>query len=114
MDAFLTLFLQLPLGILFAAGLLECFVVFKDRRDAEPAVLWLLFCASIMALICGGVHFLQHGSWDYSLFVGLASGLTAIGWWFKRSGRNRVVLWSHGLDALRLSQSSGEYPPFKG
>jgi diguanylate cyclase (GGDEF)-like protein len=32
----------------------------------------------------------------------------------KRSGRNRVVLWSHGLDALRLSQSSGEYPPFKG
>jgi diguanylate cyclase (GGDEF)-like protein len=31
----------------------------------------------------------------------------------KRSGRNRVVLWSHGLDALRLSQSSGEYPPLK-
>jgi diguanylate cyclase (GGDEF)-like protein len=31
----------------------------------------------------------------------------------KRSGRNRVVLWSHGLDALRLSQSSGAYPPLK-
>ncbi len=26
----------------------------------------------------------------------------------KRSGRNRVVLWSHGLDALRLGQPSGE------
>lgn len=31
----------------------------------------------------------------------------------KRSGRNRVVLWSHGLDALRLGQTSGEYPPLK-
>ena len=29
----------------------------------------------------------------------------------KRSGRNRVVLWSHGLDALRLGQTSGEFPP---
>jgi diguanylate cyclase (GGDEF)-like protein len=26
----------------------------------------------------------------------------------KRSGRNRVVLWSHGLDALRLGQSDVE------
>ena len=108
MDAFLTLFLQLPLGILFAAGLLECFVVFKDRRDAEPAVLWLLFCASIMALICGGVHFLQHGSWDYSLFVGLASGLTAIGWWFKRSGRNRGV--TNLSDRFMVA---GSYAPVK-
>ncbi len=31
----------------------------------------------------------------------------------KRSGRNRAVLWSHGLDALRLGQTSGEYPPIK-
>jgi len=31
----------------------------------------------------------------------------------KRSGRNRVVLWSHGLDALRLGQTSGEFPPVK-
>ena len=108
MDAFLTLFLQLPLGILFAAGLLECFVVFKDRRDAEPAVLWLLFCASIMALVCGGVHFLQKGAWDYSLFVGLAAGLTAIGWWFKRSGRNR------GITSLKdRFMVAGSYAPVK-
>ncbi|WP_373069014.1 diguanylate cyclase [Gemmatimonas sp.] len=31
----------------------------------------------------------------------------------KRSGRNRVVLWSHGLDALRRGQTSGEFPPVK-
>lgn len=27
----------------------------------------------------------------------------------KRSGRNRVVLWSHGLDAVRLGQPTGEF-----
>ena len=32
----------------------------------------------------------------------------------KRSGRNRVVLWSRGLDALRLGQPSGEHPTIKG
>ena len=32
----------------------------------------------------------------------------------KRSGRNRMVLWSHGLDALRFGQPSGEYPTIQG
>ncbi len=31
----------------------------------------------------------------------------------KRSGRNRVVLWSHGLDALKLGQTSGDFPPIR-
>jgi diguanylate cyclase (GGDEF)-like protein len=39
----------------------------------------------------------------------------------KRSGRNRVVMWSHGLEAVRLSQSgefaayrTGAFPPISG
>lgn len=31
----------------------------------------------------------------------------------KRSGRNRVVLWSHGLEALRLAQTSSERTPLQ-
>lgn len=91
LDSLLSLFLQLPLGILFAAGLLECFVLFKDRRDAEPAVLWLLFCASVAGLLCGGVYFLKHGTPEYTIWAGLAAGLAAVGFWFKRQARNRGV-----------------------
>lgn len=108
MDAFLTLLLQLPLGILVAAGLLECFVLFKDRRDAEPAVLWLLFCASLVAIICAGVHFLLSGKWDYSLWVGAASALAAAGFWFKRQGRSR------GVTSLKdRFMIAGSYAPVK-
>jgi diguanylate cyclase (GGDEF)-like protein len=32
----------------------------------------------------------------------------------KRTGRNRMVLWSHGLDALRFGQPSGDYPTIPG
>jgi len=32
----------------------------------------------------------------------------------KRTGRNRMVLWSHGLDALGFGQPSGEYPTIPG
>jgi predicted signal transduction protein with EAL and GGDEF domain len=31
----------------------------------------------------------------------------------KRSGRNRVVLWSQGLDALRLGQNSERAVPVR-
>ena len=91
LDSLLSLFLQLPLGILFAAGLLECFVLFKDRRDAEPAVLWLLFCAAVAGVLCGGVYFLKHGTPEYTVWAGLAAGLAAVGFWFKRQARNRGV-----------------------
>lgn len=91
LDSLISLVLQLPLGILLAAGLLECFVLFKNRRDAEPAVLWLLTCAAIVSLICAGVHFLMKGTFDYAMWVAGAAALASIGFWFKRQARNKGV-----------------------
>ncbi len=91
LDSLLILLFQLPLGILFAAGLVECFVLFKDRRDAEPAVLWLLFCATGAGLLAAAVHWLVRGQTDYAVWVGLASAAAAVGFWFKRQARNLGV-----------------------
>ncbi len=91
LDQLLTLVFQLPIGILIAAGLLECFVLFKDRRDAEPAVLWLLCCATVVGLLCAGIHFLMRGTADYAIWVALASAAAAVGFWFKRQARNLGV-----------------------
>jgi hypothetical protein len=92
LDSLIALVLQLPLGLLLAAGLLECFVVFKNRRDAEPAVLWLLTCTSVVALICAGIHFLMKGTPDYAIWVAGAAALAGIGFWFKRQARNKGVV----------------------
>jgi len=45
LDSFFILLQNLPFGLLLAALLLESFIVSKNRREVEPAVLWLLFCA---------------------------------------------------------------------
>lgn len=83
--------LQLPLGLLLAAGLVEIFVLHRDRREVEPAVLWLLFCACVLGALMGGIHFLRSGSPDFCVWVGFASGLAALAFWFKRQARNRGV-----------------------
>lgn len=92
LDSILQVFLQLPVGLLFAAILMEGFILWKDRREVEPAVLWLLCCAAVTGVLCAAVHYLLKGNLDYALWVGLGSALTAIGFWFKRQMRNRGIL----------------------
>lgn len=83
--------LQLPLSLLLAAGLVEIFVLYRDRREVEPAVLWLLFCACVLGTLMGGIHFLRSGSPNFCIWVGGASGLAALAFWFKRQARNQGV-----------------------
>ena len=45
LDSFFVLLQNLPFGLLLAALLLDAFIVSKNRREVEPAVLWLLFCS---------------------------------------------------------------------
>lgn len=92
-------FLQfVPAGLLIASGLLEIFVISRRNAEAEPGVLWLLFCtvaAAGVSAATGFVFFFWKGDkaallqafWALSLAV---AGTAA--WFLKRQGRNRSHL----------------------
>ncbi|HEX2751400.1 MAG TPA: c-type cytochrome domain-containing protein [Verrucomicrobiales bacterium] len=98
LEPFFILLQNLPFGLLLAALLLESFIVSKNRREVEPAVLWLLFCSicasGLVILVSLGMFFaagdtsrLHDGFWSL-LVVAVAS----LAWYFKRQSRNRGLL----------------------
>lgn len=98
LEPFFTLLLNLPFGLLLAALLLECFIVSRNRREVEPAVLWLLFwsiCASgLVVLVTLGIFFssgdtsrLHDGFWGLAV-----AAIASLAWYFKRQARNRGVM----------------------
>jgi hypothetical protein len=93
-----TLLQNLPFGLLLAALLLDAFIVAKNRREVEPAVLWLLFCSicasALGVLVTLGVFFangdasrLHEGFWGL-----VVAAVASLAWMFKRGARNRGVL----------------------
>ncbi len=81
-----------------ASGLLEIFVITRRNADAEPGVLWLLFCAAAaagMSAAAGFGWFFWKGGNDILLqafwSMGLAAAASAA-WFLKRQGRNRGFL----------------------
>jgi Planctomycete cytochrome C len=97
-DALLQLLQHLPIGLLIAAVLLDAFIVKKNRREVEPAVLWLLFCAVTafgVLLLVKAAQYLSSGDREKlmdGLWAGGISAVAALGWAFKRQGRNLGVL----------------------
>ena len=98
LSTFLTLLQNLPFGLLLAALLLDAFIVAKNRREVEPAVLWLLFCsicASGVAVIVTLALFfansesarLHEGFWGL-----VVAAVASLAWMFKRGARNRGLL----------------------
>ena len=98
-ETLFVLLLNLPFGLLIAALLVEAFVLWKNEREAEPAVLWLLFCsvcASGLVVLMTLALFFWKGdpSRLHDGFWGLAAGAAgALAWLFKRQGRNRNLLY---------------------
>jgi len=93
-----TLLQNLPFGLMLAALLLDAFIVAKNRREVEPAVLWLLFCSigasALGVLVTLAVFFangdasrLHEGFWGL-----LVAAVASLAWMFKRGARNRGVL----------------------
>jgi Planctomycete cytochrome C len=89
---------NLPFGLLLAALLLESFIVVKNRREVEPAVLWLLFCSigasGVMVVVTLGMFFangdtsrLHDGFWGL-----VVAAVASLAWMFKRQARNRGLL----------------------
>ena len=80
-DAILTLLQHLPISLLLAALLLDAFIVKKNRREVEPAVLWLVFCAVCgfgLLLLVKGALYLSSGDKE-QLTDGLwAAGVAAV------------------------------------
>lgn len=98
LDSLFILLQNLPFGLLLAAVLLESFLVSKNRREVEPAVLWLLFCsicASALVVLVTLAMFFSNGD-TARLHDGLWGLLTAaigsLAWVFKRGSRNRGFL----------------------
>lgn len=97
-DALLNLLQHFPVCLLVAAVLLDAFIVHKNRREVEPAVLWLLFCTVCgfgLLLLIKGAAYLSSGDKE-KLTDGLwAAGIAAVAslaWAFKRQARNLGVL----------------------
>lgn len=93
-----TLLQNLPFGLLLAALLLDVFIVKMNRREVEPAVLWLLFCSicasALGVLVTLAVFFsagdssrLHEGFWGL-----IVAAVASLAWVFKRGARNRGVL----------------------
>ena len=98
LNSLYTLLQNLPFGLLLAALLLDAFIVAKNRREVEPAVLWLLFCSicasGLVVLVTLGAFFvngdstrLHEGFWGL-----LVAAVASLAWMFKRGGRNRGLL----------------------
>lgn len=98
LDSFFVLLQNLPFGLLLAAILLESFLVSKNRREVEPAVLWLLFCSicasALVVVVTLGLFFakgdtsrLHDGLWGLSV-----AALGSLAWLCKRGARNRGFL----------------------
>ncbi len=93
-----TLLQNLPFGLLLAALLLDVFIVARNRREVEPAVLWLLFCsicASGLGVVVTLAVFFANGDASrlHEGFWGLVvAAVASLAWMFKRGARNRGVL----------------------
>lgn len=98
LQTLLTLLQNLPFGLLLAALLLDVFIVAKNRREVEPAVLWLLFCSIIASgvevVVTLGMFFangdttrLHEGFWGL-----IVAAVASLAWMFKRGARNRGLL----------------------
>lgn len=113
-------FLQfLPVALLLASGLLEIFVVSRRDSDAEPGVLWLLFCtvmAAGMAAVPAFVEFFWKGNHAALQQGYLAIALAVVAstaWYLKRQGRNRGLLllnekFRSGNPAAALCRKPGQ------
>jgi len=98
LDSFFILLQNLPFGLLLAALLLESFIVSKNRREVEPAVLWLLFCAiaasGVVVVVTLGMFFAKNDTTRlHDGFWGLVvAAVASLAWFFKRQSRNRGFL----------------------
>lgn len=94
----LTFLLLPPVSLVLATVLLEVFVLRRRDREAEPGVLWLLFCAVCAATLAGTAGFAWHlwkkdPAWltpSFWMFGTAAAG--SLAWLLKREGRNRDLL----------------------
>ena len=97
LDSFFVLLQNLPFGLLLAALLLDAFIVSKNRREVEPAVLWLLFCSicasGVVVVVTLGMFFfkgdtsrLHDGGWGLAV-----AAIASMAWYFKRQARNRGI-----------------------
>ncbi len=78
---------------------------FRRKSFAEPRTKKVAVTVSV-GVVADAVH-------DESIAEDLRARADEALYAAKRSGRNRVVTWTHGLEALRLGQS-GETPPISG
>jgi len=91
--------LSVPLGLLAGVLLMEGFILRRNARDLEPAVLWLLFCAVaalgvVLALLFGLVLWKPDAVAAGEAVLPLTAALAgAAAWWFKRRGRDAGVLY---------------------
>ena len=91
--------LSVPLGLLAGVLLMEGFILRRNARDLEPAVLWLLFCAVaalgvVLALLLGLVLWKPDAVAAGEAVLPLTAALAgAAAWWFKRRGRDAGVLY---------------------
>ena len=91
--------LSVPLGLLAGVLLMEGFILRRNARDLEPAVLWLLFCAvaalgGVLALLLGLVLWKPDEVAAGEAVLPLTAALAgAAAWWFKRRGRDAGVLY---------------------
>ena len=91
--------LSVPLGLLAGVLLMEGFILRRNARDLEPAVLWLLFCAVaalglVLALLFGLVLWKPDAVSGGEAVLPLTAALAgAAAWWFKRRGRDAGVLY---------------------
>jgi hypothetical protein len=91
--------LSVPLGLLAGVLLMEGFILRRNARDLEPAVLWLLFCSvaalgGVLALLLGLVLWKPDEVAAGEAVLPLTAALAgAAAWWFKRRGRDAGVLY---------------------
>jgi hypothetical protein len=78
---------------------MEGFILRRNARDLEPAVLWLLFCAvaalgGVLAMLFGLTLWKPDAVALGESLLPLTAALAGAGaWWFKRRGRDAGVLY---------------------
>ena len=107
LEPFFTLLQNLPFGLLLAALLLETFIVTKNRREVEPAVLWLLFwsiCAfGVMAVVMVGMFFFGGRTRGGATGFGRVREIEGTGW---RGGKDMSALDTWMLQPTARSEVS--------
>ncbi|MDB6071968.1 MAG: ribonuclease inhibitor [Verrucomicrobiales bacterium] len=114
LETFLQFLNFLPAGLLVAAVCLEVFVVSRQDRDSEPAVLWLLCCTAVAGAIAAVLEFtfyfikIDSGGLRAGIGSGIIAAFASAAWAFKRLARNRSFLL---LRERFFDTSNAKLPP---